>query len=620
MQSDHQGNHPIAYASRKLTAAEKNYTITERETLAVVFALKSWRLYLFKHFEIFTDNQAVVYLRSKLHMSKREARWIEFLADFDFSIGQHISGNKNFADPLTRQSNPWVELGSLEFSPDMHPDEARLISEGYAEDPQLSHIISRLQSTSARDSFHDKYFWDEEGERLYLVDSSPPRLCIPKGPVRLSLLRENHDCVTAGHPGREKTFWNLSKHFYWPGMRKSVKDFVRTCDTCQRYKSTRTKSGLLQPLSTPSVPWESISMDFVMGLPRTERQNDAILTFVDRLTKYVIIIPTKSTIEAEGTARLYLDHVFALHGLSKSVVSDRDPRFTSLFLQEVFSLLDIKFKMSTANHPQTDGLTERVNRIVEDTLRSFVNHRQSNWDLLLPLCQFSVNNSFQASTGESPFFLNSGYHPITPSGLVDTGTRTTADYAQNEHSPCSWLHQREEALMIAKDALTSAQARQAFYCDKGREEVNLKVGDLVLVHREFLITPEARDRPSNKLRPKWYGPFKITEKVSTNAFRLDLPFQLRCHPVFNVSALKKYYKNTIEGREVEPPPPITDLDGFQRFVVDKILSHRRNRRGLQYLVKWIGYHDATWEPERFLLNEAGQDLDPLKLYKAEHPH
>ena len=290
-----------------------------------------------------------------------------------------------------------------------------------------------------------------------------------------------------------------------------------------------------------------------MGLPRTERQNDAILNFVDRLTKYVIIIPTKSTIDAEGTARLYLDHVFALHSLSKSVVSDRHLRFTSLFLQEVFSLLallDIKFKKSTANQPQTDGLTERVNRIVEDTLRLFVNHRQANYDLLLPLCQFSVNSSFQASTGESPFFLNSGYHLITPSGLVDTGTRTTVDYAQNEHSPCSWLHQREEEMMIAKDALASAQARQAFYCDKGSEEVNLRVGDLVFIHREVLITPEARDRPSNELRPKWYGPFKITDKVSTNAFRLDLPFtfQLRCHHVFNVSALKKYYKNTIEER------------------------------------------------------------------------
>ena len=105
-----------------------------------------------------------------------------------------------------------------------------------------------------------------------------------------------------------------------------------------------------------------------------------------------------------------------------------------------------------ANHPQTDGLTERVNRIVQDTLRSFVNHRQLKCDLLLPLCQFSVNNSFQASTGESLFFLNSGYHPITPSGLVDTGTKITADYAQNEQSPCRWLYQHEEALRRAKDA------------------------------------------------------------------------------------------------------------------------------------------------------------------------
>ena len=138
------------------------------------------------------------------------------------------------------------------------------------------------------------------------MDSSPPRLCIPKGPVRLSLLRENHYCVTGGHPGRDvdKTFWNLSKHFYWPGMRKSVKDFVRTCDTCQRYncKSTRAKSGLLQPLSTPSVPWENISMDFVMGLPRPERQNDAILTFVDRLSMLSLFPPSRPLTQREQLA------------------------------------------------------------------------------------------------------------------------------------------------------------------------------------------------------------------------------------------------------------------------------------------------------------------------------
>ena len=222
------------------------------------------------------------------------------------------------------------------------------------------------------------------------------------------------------------------------------------------------------------------------------------------------------------------------------------------------------------------------------------------------------------STGESPFFLNSGQHPITPSTLVDC--RTRADSVNIDNTPHNWLQHREEALRLAKDALAAAQARLAFYSDKGKTEMHLEVDDLVLIHRDFLITPEARDRPSDKLRPRWYGPFKFLEKVSSNAFRVDLPFQLRCHPVFNVSALKKYNKNVLEGRTVEPPPPITDLDGFQRYIVEKILSHRRRQGKLQYLVKWIGYNDATWEPEHFLKNEAGQDLNPLKRYKEMNPH
>ena len=487
LQADELEQHPVAYASQKLTSAERNYTIAEREkTLAVVFALQTWKLYLFKHFDIFTDNQAVVYLRSKPHLSKREARWAEFLAEFNFSI-RHIPGKENTADSLSWQSEPrlWAELGSLEFSLDLHPDEAKEIEDGYADDRELSHIINRLRSVGDNDSFRDKYFWDEENKRLYLIDSSPACLCIPKGPIRLKILQENHDCISAGHPGRDRTFWNLSRHFYWPGMGRSVKDFVKTCDSCQRNQCARMRTGLLQPIPIPVRPWESISMDFIMGLPKTERQRDAIFTFVDSLTKYVHVIPTKSTIDAEGAARLHVYNVFAYHGLSKSIVSDRDPRFTSAFFKEVFSLLGVKLNMNTANHPQTDGMTERVNRIVEDTLRFFVNHRQTNWDELLALCQFSMNNSFSTSTEDTPFYLMSGQHPVTPSTLVDC--RTSCDF---EHSsPRGWLQQREAALQLARDCLVSAQVRQAFYYDQGRKEAPFKVGDSVLVDREFLITP-----------------------------------------------------------------------------------------------------------------------------------
>ena len=252
---------------------------------------------------------------------------------------------------------------------------------------------------------------------------------------------------------------------------------------------------------------------------------------------------------------MYIDHVFSVHRLSKTIVSDRDPRFTAAFFKEVFSILGSQLKMSTANHPQTDGMTERMNRVVEDTLRTYVNHKQTDWDTLLPLCQFAINDSIQFSTGESPFFLNHGQHPLTPSSLVDL--HTTADFSPVEGSPHEWLKVCSEATSIAfaKDALEAAQARQAFYTDKGRKNITIKVTDKVLVHRDFSVMPEARNRPCSKLRPKCHGPFEVKERIGANAYRLDLPFNLHCHPVFNITALKRYNQTNIEGRAVEPPPP-----------------------------------------------------------------
>ena len=184
-------------------------------------------------------------------------------------------------------------------------------------------------------------------------------------------------------------------------------------------------------------------------------------------------------------------------------------------------------------------MTERINRVVEDCLRTFVNHKQSNWDELLPLCQFAINNSDQTSTGESPFFLNTGQHPLTPSSLIDACT--SLDLAGERSG--QWL------------------------------------------------------------------------KITTNAFRLDLPHQLKCHPVFNITALKKFHQNEFEGRYTPPPPPITDRDGFECYIVEKMMDHKRTRRGTKFLVKWVGYPDATWEPEEFLKNEIGEDLEHRKEYK-----
>ena len=265
--------------------------------------------------------------------------------------------------------------------------------------------------------------------------------------------------------------------------------------------------------------------------------------------------------------------------------------------------------MSSANHPQTDGCTERVHRVIGDVLRAFVNHHQDNWDQVLPFCEFAINDLPSASTQESPFFLNFGHHPRTPTDFIFP--------LSNPPESCQWVKSQAEALDIACDCMTAAQLRQAIYADRDRFDIDFKEGDKVLVHRDFLVTSTARDQPCAKLQPKWFGPFSIIKKVSASAYKLKLPDDSRAHPVFNVSALKPYFPNTLAGRSQPPPPPFIDQDGYTRYMVDKILQSKRRGKETYYLVKWTGYEDPTWEPLSNLQDESGQDIKQLKAFRRK---
>ena len=445
---------PVAFTSRSLKASERNYIAQERETLAVVHALQTWKLYLYGHFTLCTDNQGVTFWQSKNHISRREARWFEFLSEFDFTV-QKKSGHDNIADPLSRR--PDLRLHAVETVIEEDSSLAKIISAGYKNDKFLSPIIKRLQSKQ-ESSVHEKYRW--ELNRLYLIESDRLRLCIPVGEVRLRLLESHHDCISAAHPGRDRTYSRLSRNFYWPGMAKDVKRYVKSCDACQRFKNNHGKSTLLQPLPVPGRPWDDIGMDFVTSLPRTKKGFDAVLTFVDRLTKCVHFVPTSSSVSAKETADLYLCNVFRLHGLSRSIVCDRDPRFTAMFFQEVFSRLGVELKLSTSNHPQTDGCTERIHRVLGDVLRTFVNHNQDNCDDLLPFCEFAINDMENSSIKTTPFFLNFGQHPKAPADCMLSGPWNGSS---GDNTSTSWLACREEAISVAKDCMLAAQARQMLY-------------------------------------------------------------------------------------------------------------------------------------------------------------
>ncbi|ETP35280.1 hypothetical protein F442_16491 [Phytophthora nicotianae P10297] len=209
----------------------------------------------------------------------------------------------------------------------------------------------------------------------------------------------------------------MSRDFYWPHHYKWVRKWVRSCEVCQRVKPSSSSQAPLRPLPIATEPWRSVSMDFEFGLPPDTEGRTGALVFVDRFSKMVHFVPVRPEVTAEESAVYFIYAVFRHHGLPESIVSDRDPRFTAAFWTKLFELLGTKLMMFTAGHPETDGQTERVNRVFEDVLRSYT-ASFSNWSAFLPLAEFALSNAEHASTGLTPFFVNTARRPRVPALLA----------------------------------------------------------------------------------------------------------------------------------------------------------------------------------------------------------
>jgi hypothetical protein len=257
--------------------------------------------------------------------------------------------------------------------------------------------------------------------------------------------------------------------------------------------------------------------------------------------------------------------------------------------------------MSTAFHPQTDGQTERANRTLEDMLQAFVNYRQDNWDQLLATAEFACNNAPNASTGMSPFHVNTGRDPHNP---------YTSITKIPDHTPAAaeFLEALTNATKIAADALALAKANQERNANKHRRHIEFTIGDQVLVSSNHINIASQAARPSKKLQHRFLGPFPIIQKISPVAYKLELPETLKIHPVFHVSLLRPYQNpSQFPDRPPTnlPPPPVT-VNDIPEYEVEHILDHRTRRNQQEYLVKWVGYpdHDATWEPVGNLMHAA----------------
>ncbi|KAE9132880.1 hypothetical protein PF010_g3020 [Phytophthora fragariae] len=484
------------------------------------------------------------------------ARWLSFFAKYNFTV-EYKPGKQNvLADALSRR--PDYELAHLAY---LESPLYELIREAYADDDDHAGLVEALSAPNkaveltARQRSRLHRYSVVEGLIYYQVDGGDqPRIVVQNDEdLRHRVFYEAHDTPLSGHLGREKTYTSVARNFWWPRMYKWVRKYVQTCETCQRVKPAPSASAPLMTLPVPADCWRSVSMDFIFELPADARGHTGILVFVCRLSKMVRLAAVRKSVTAPQAAQLFVDNVFRNHGLPEAFVSDRDPRFVSHFWQHLFRLLGTRLDMSTADHPQSDGQTERVNRVLEDILRSVCAAEPTKWSVLLPQVEFALNNAVHSSTGFTPFYVNGLRHPRTP--LTWPPTSNLGGGEANAEDPrglkglrtsvkrnlLSFIETGEAVRQRVRDAMAAAQDTQKEQSDRqGRKNTQVfQLGDQVLLNAKNLPTQAVSAVGSTKLRPRFVGPFTVIG-VHGHAYTLNLPSSMATHPTFYVGLLKPY--------------------------------------------------------------------------------
>ncbi|CAL2257294.1 unnamed protein product [Prunus armeniaca] len=467
--------------SEKLTNSRTRYSTYDKEFYAIVRALDQWHHYLIsQEFILYSNHEALQFINGQHKLNRRHARWVEFLQAYTFHI-KHKSGKQNqVADALSRRHSclSTMQTKVLGFE---------VIKELYEDDPFFKEIWSEC-SIRPRGPYLLQNGFLFKGVRLCLECS-----------LREAIIMEAHGGGLGGHFGRDKTLALVVEHFYWPKMVRDVARHVERCRTCHIAKSHGQNSGLYTPLPIPKAPWEDLSLDFVGGLRRTQRNKDSVM----------------------------------LHGIPKTITSDRDPKFVGHFWWTLWRKLGTTLQFSSSHHPQTDGQTEAVNRSLGNLLRSLVGKNIRQWDRILAQAEFAYNRLTSQSTGSSPFMVVYGSNPISPLDLapLPTSYQFSGD-AEERAKNIKKLHEQVRERIIKQNEKYQRQA------NKHRKPAAFKEGDLVWIHLRKERFPRGKH---GKLKPRADGPFKVLRRVGDNAYKIELPGNYGVSATFNVADLSPYH-------------------------------------------------------------------------------
>ncbi|GJR09796.1 RNA-directed DNA polymerase [Tanacetum coccineum] len=502
-----QDGRPISFFSEKLSESRRKYTTYEKEFYAIVRALEHWRHYLIsKEFILYSDHEALKYINGQYKLKPRHARWVEFLQAYTFNI-KHKSGVTNLVvDALSRRrpllSKMQVSVLGFEKIKDL-----------YQEDVFFSKVINLCINGPYKE------FIFQEGFLFY-----GNRLCIPDCSLRLEIIKETHKGGLGGHFGRDKTVSLLKDRFFWQKMMKDMH------------------------------PGRCGAMTYVMGLPQTQRKKDSIMVVVDRFSKMAHFVPCSKTMDATNFVDLYFKEVVKLHGIPKTITSDRDPKFVGHFWRTLWRKLGTKLQFSSANHPQTDGQTKTVNRSLGNLLRCLVGDNIPQWDLVLPQAEFAYNRSCSQTTSKSSFEVVCGCHSLSPLDLVPLPINST--YSGDGDERARSVKELHEKVKLKIEKQNQKYAKQA---NKHRKAAIFEEGDLVWVHTSKERFPPGRHA---KLQRRGDGPFKIVQCMRNNAYKVELPGHHRVSATLNVKDLSPYHgENEVNSRASSFQPGENDTVG-----------------------------------------------------------
>lgn len=516
LQTEDSEERPIEYASRLLTSAERNYNTTEREALAVVWALQKYRGYIDgAEVEVCTDHQALKWLMSLRVPSGRLARWVLLIQSFNVKISYTPGKSNVIADMLSRPiCSDISSCGVCSIEIDLPSKGSKMIRDSQLEDPEILKIINCFETPNHTDinNWVDRGYMVEGGV-LYRFnpdsDSEEPQLVVPST-SRLEILKSYHNDPSAGHIGIEPTIQKVSLKYYWVGMRKFITEYIKSCPECQRYKISNLKPAGLLKTPVMSQRHEVLAIDLFGPLVETVEGFNHILVVEDTATKWTELYALKLA-SAENCAKTLINEWFMRFGLPRRIISDNGVQFVSNIMQQVADYFKIHQNLIPRYHPAANPV-ERRNRDIKTRLAILVKENHECWSDYLPAIRFSLNSTRSESTGYSPAYLSFG-RELRNISDVSHDTRPIISDENFIPQITPFLSKLNEVVKSAREINEIQQDKRKFYADKKRREHNFKIGDLVLVKTQILSNKEKR--VTSKFVPKRDGPYRIKEFKSS---------------------------------------------------------------------------------------------------------